>query len=192
MTQHILQLDSSSQKEHSKTRKHTAEISAAIKEYLLSQQIDTNLIERDLTHKLPLIDGEWMQANFTPINEQTTSHKETLALSNELIAELNQAEHLVIGVPIYNFNIPASLKAWIDLVARAKVTFQYTENGPEGLVTPKKVYLVYASGGTAMGSPIDFATPYLKHVLSFIGLDDVTLIDTKDFDIKAFQQTLQV
>lgn len=191
MTQHILQLDSSSQKEHSKTKKITAEVSAAIQEHLISKQIDTSLIERDLTRKLPLIDGEWMQANFTPAEQKTPNQKETLAFSDHLIAELNQADHLVIGVPVYNFSIPAALKAWIDLVARAKVTFQYTENGPEGLVTPKKVYLVYASGGTPMGSAIDFATPYLKHVLSFIGLNDVALIDSKDFDLNTFKQSLQ-
>ena len=191
MTQHILQLDSSSQNEHSKTRKLTAEVSAAIKENLISKQMDTSLIERDLTHKLPLIDGEWMQANFTPAEQKTPSQIETLAFSDQLIAELNQANHLVIGVPAYNFNIPVALKSWIDLILRAKVTFQYTENGPEGLVTPKKVYLVYASGGTPMGSAIDFATPYLIHVLSFIGLNDVTLIDSKDFDSDTFKQSLQ-
>ena len=191
MTQHILQLDSSSQNEHSKTRKLTAEVSAAIKENLISKQMDTSLIERDLTHKLPLIDGEWMQANFTPAEQKTPSQIETLAFSDQLIAALNQANHLVIGVPAYNFNIPVALKSWIDLILRAKVTFQYTENGPEGLVTPKKVYLVYASGGTPMGSAIDFATPYLIHVLSFIGLNDVTLIDSKDFDSDTFKQSLQ-
>ncbi|WP_154221934.1 FMN-dependent NADH-azoreductase [Marinicella rhabdoformis] len=190
MTQHILQLDSSGQHEHSVTQKVTAQVTEAIKVYGQEKQIPSNTVRRDLTNNTPLIDGEWMQANFTPAEQKTPDQIETLAFSDHLIAELNQANHLVIGVPIYNFNIPVALKAWIDLIARAKVTFRYTENGPEGLVTPKKVYLVYASGGTPMGSAIDFATPYLKHVLSFIGLDDVTLIDSKDFDLDTFKQSL--
>ena len=83
---------------------------------------------------------------------------------------------IVIGVPIYNFNMPAVLKAWIDLVARAGRTFRYTENGPVGLLTGKRVILAVASGGTEVGSPIDHMTGYLRHVLGFIGLSDVEII----------------
>ena len=80
-------------------------------------------------------------------------------------------------MPIYNFTIPASLKAWIDLVARARETFRYTEAGPEGLLTGKRAILVYVSGGVAAGSETDFATDYMKHVLKFIGITDVEIID---------------
>lgn len=177
----ILHLDSSGLGNQSATRKVTSSVVKAIQ-----SQAHQDSIYRDLSEHLPLIDGQWMAANFTPLDEQNNDHKKTLSLSNQLIDELNAADFLVIGVPIYNFNIPAALKAWIDLITRAKVTFRYTESGPEGLVTPKKVYLVYASGGTPMGSAMDFATPYLKHILGFIGLNDVTLIDSKNFDEARF------
>ena len=99
-----------------------------------------------------------------------------MAESDALIAEVQAADVLVIGVPVYNFGVPAALKAWIDMIARARETFKYTENGPVGLLTNKKAYLVVASGGTEVGSAIDFATPYMKHVMGFIGITDVTVI----------------
>ena len=83
---------------------------------------------------------------------------------------------MVIGTPLYNFSIPAALKAWIDLIARARLTFRYTGNGPEGLLTGKKAYIVIATGGVAVGSPLDFATPYLRQMLAFVGITDVEII----------------
>jgi FMN-dependent NADH-azoreductase len=82
----------------------------------------------------------------------------------------------VIGVPVYNFGVPAALKAWIDLVARAGVTFKYTETGPVGLLNDKRAILAVATGGTPVGSDIDFATGYMKHVLGFIGIHNVEVI----------------
>ena len=93
-----------------------------------------------------------------------------------MIEELKSADTIVIGVPIYNFGIPARLKAWIDLVARAGVTFRYTEAGPQGLLENKRAIIATASGGVPVGSPADFATTYLKQVLAFIGITDVTII----------------
>ena len=92
--------------------------------------------------------------------------------------ELKDADTVVIGTPIYNFHVPAALKAWIDMVARARETFRYTENGPEGLLSGKKVYVVVTSGGTVLGSEADFITNWLTFVLGFIGLNDVTFIDS--------------
>jgi len=89
---------------------------------------------------------------------------------------LKNADTLVIGVPIYNFSIAAALKAWIDMIARARLTFSYSENGPVGLLQGKKAYLVVASGGVPIGSPVDFATPYLLHTLSFVGITDVEIV----------------
>jgi len=100
-----------------------------------------------------------------------------LAHSDELIAELEAADTIVIGVPVYNFAIPAALKAWVDQIARARRTFRYTETGPEGLLKGKKAYLVVASGGVPVGSDYDFATGYLRHVLGFVGITDVTVIE---------------
>jgi FMN-dependent NADH-azoreductase len=89
---------------------------------------------------------------------------------------VQSADILVIGVPVYNFGVPAALKAWIDMIARARETFKYTENGSVGLLSGKKAYLIVASGGTEVESGIDYATPYMKHVLGFIGVTDVTVI----------------
>ena len=101
---------------------------------------------------------------------------ETNGPVDELVSELKNADVLVIGVPVYNFSIAATLKAWIDMIARARLTFQYTENGPVGLLEGKKAYLVVATGGVPIGGPMDFATPYLRHALSFIGITDVEII----------------
>lgn len=142
-------------------------------------------IRRDLSDGVPFVDEAWIEANFTPEESRTEKHRAALAFSDSLVAELQAADVVVIGVPLYNFSIPASLKAWIDMVARARLTFQYTENGPEGLLKAKKAYLVVASGGVAVGSPMDFATPYLRHALAFIGIDDVEIIAAERLNSQA-------
>ena len=137
----------------------------------------TTIISRDVgTTPPPLLSEDWVGANFTPDEARTPAQRETLALSDQLIAELEAADTLVLGVPIYNFGVPAAFKAWVDLVARARKTFKYTETGPVGLLQGKRAYVVVASGGTASGSDIDFATPYIRHVLGFLGIGDVTII----------------
>ena len=88
--------------------------------------------------------------------------------------------NLVIGVPIYNFGIPAKLKAWVDMIARARKTFRYTSSGPEGLLKGKKAFVIVPSGGVPVGSPVDFATPYLRHALEFVGITDVEFIGAGD------------
>src|SRR3546814_698354 len=99
-----------------------------------------------------------------------------LAGSEELIGEIEAADTIIITAPIYNFAIPASLKAWIDQVTRARRTFSYTEVGPEGLLRGKRAYIVFASGGVPLGSQVDFASGYLRHILGFIGITDVHVI----------------
>ena len=102
--------------------------------------------------------------------------------NDALVQEVKEADIIMIAAPIYNFSIPASLKAWIDLIARAGLSFRYTSEGPVGLLTGKKAYVVIASGGTQIGSEIDFASGYLRHVLGFIGIDDVSLISAERFN----------
>ena len=97
-------------------------------------------------------------------------------VADALIAELQATDTLVLSLPVYNFTMPSTLKAWADLVARAGTTFRYTESGPEGLLTGKKAYVVIASGGTPIGSEIDFLTPWLRHFLGFLGITDVEII----------------
>jgi len=137
---------------------------------------DVETVRRDLTNGMPFVDEDWIEANFTPDDTRTALQRDALAFSDELVDELRNADVLVLGVPVYNFSIPAALKAWVDMICRARLTFRYTENGPRGLLEGKKAYLVVATGGVPVGSPMDFATPYLKHALAFIGITDVEII----------------
>ncbi|MEH6345682.1 MAG: NAD(P)H-dependent oxidoreductase [Bermanella sp.] len=144
----------------------------------LQSQSPAKVKERDLAVGIALINEAWAEANATDITELTAEQRAVLSCSDALISELKSADTLVIGLPIYNFNVPAAFKAWIDQVARAKVTFRYGENGPEGLLKNKKAYVIISSGGTPLGSDIDFVSGYIHHVLGFIGIEDVTIIDS--------------
>lgn len=166
--QNILRVDASARKAGSSSR--------ALTDALIGKLAPGNIVTRDLTQGLPFVTEDWVGANFTDEAERTDQQKAELALSDSLVDEIVAADILVIGAPIYNFGIPAALKAWIDMVARARKTFHYTANGPEGLLTGKKAYLMMTSGGTEIGSELDFATGYLRHVLGFIGIDDVTIV----------------
>ena len=164
----LLRIDASARLEGSVTRDLTDRIEARLGA--------ETVIHRDLKNALPQINADWLAANWTPADDRTAAQSETLALSDQLIAELEAADTILIGAPIYNFGIPAALKAWIDLVARAGRTFKYTENGPQGLLEGKRAIIAIASGGTPIGSDIDFASGYLRHVMGFIGIQDVEII----------------
>ena len=151
-------------------------ISRELAQHLLGRLRPGRVIRRDVADGLPIITEDWVNANFTKPEDRTHEHRETLSLSDSLVDEVKTADTIVIATPIYNFSIPASLKIWIDLVARAGLTFRYTPDGPVGLLEGKKAYILVTSGGTPAGSDIDFASGYLKHVLSFIGIHDVEII----------------
>lgn len=168
----ILEISSSARGEDSVTRNLSNDLITSLED----RHDAVDRVRRTLGADMPFVDEAWVEANFTPDEERTEKHQHTLAFSDELIDELKDADTLVISVPVYNFSIPATLKAWIDMIARARVTFRYTENGPVGLLQGKKAYLVYASGGTPVGSAFDFATPYLRHALEFIGITDVEIV----------------
>jgi len=174
----ILEINTAARYEGSVSRDLVADLVNALEDRFGSADIQ----RRDLAKGLPFIDEEWVTANTTPEEERSEHHRRTLAHSDELVAELQDADVLVIGAPIYNFSVPAVLKAWIDMVARARLTFRYTENGPEGLLTGKKAYVVVPSGGVPVGSEVDFATPYLRHALAFIGITDVEFVGAKGAD----------
>lgn len=168
----ILRVDSSGRHDGSQTRLLTDEFVES-----LSQTVSINEIKvRDVSEGVEFVDHNWIAANFTDEASRTQAQKERLKTSDQLVAELEVADLIVIGVPVYNFGVPAALKAWIDQVARARKTFQYTENGPVGLLRDKKAVIIAASGGTEINSTIDFAVPYLIHVLGFLGIDDVDVI----------------
>ena len=132
---------------------------------------------RDLAaNDLPYVSAERFAANLAPYAERTPEQTELAAIADTLIAELQAADTIVIASPIYNFGPPATLKAWADLVARAGTTFRYTATGPEGLLTGKKAYIAIASGGTPVGSDIDFMSRWLTFVLGFLGITDVEIV----------------
>ncbi len=171
MTHTILRIDASARR--------TGSISRELNDRLIDRFATEGAVAvttRDLTQALPQIDEDWIGANFTPASDRSDAQREKLALSDTLVAELQTADTLIIGLPIYNFGVPSALKAWIDLVARAGVTFRYTAEGPRGLLEGKRAIITVASGGTEVGSEIDFATGYLRHVLGFIGIEDVQFI----------------
>jgi len=163
----ILRIDASARTTGSITRDLTDRIVA---------RLGGAVTARDLATPLPLIDADWVAANFTPAGKRSPEQAAALALSDTLVAELSLADTIVIGVPVYNFAVPAALKAWTDLVVRAGVTFRYCETGPEGLLVGKRAILAMASGGTQAGSDIDFATGYMRHILGFMGTADVQMI----------------
>ncbi len=177
----VLKISASGRDAGSVTRKLSGDLVAALED----RHGDIEVTDRDVARGVPFVDEEWIAANFTPEESRTELQRQALSYSDALVAELQQADIVVIATPIYNFSIPASLKAWIDMVARARKTFRYTENGPEGLLRDKQAYVVVASGGVGVGSAVDFATPYLRHALSFIGIDDVEVIAAEKLNSQA-------
>lgn len=170
---HILRVDASMRHDGSVSRRLGDKLIAALRR----RSGPGTLVSRDLADgEVGFIGEAWIGANFTPADRRDGAQKAELALSDALVAELQAADTLVLTLPIYNFGVPAALKAWIDQVARAGLTFRYTADGPVGLLAGKTAYVVVASGGTEVDGPIDFATGYLRHVLSFIGIRDVTVI----------------
>jgi FMN-dependent NADH-azoreductase len=143
----------------------------------LAARSGATVASRDLAaNDLPFIDAARFAANLTPHADRSEERHDLAAIGDTLIAELEAADTIVFGVPVYNFSVPATVKAWADLVARAGTTFRYTANGPEGLLTGKKAYIAIASGGMPVGSPVDFMTPWLTHFLGFLGITDVEII----------------
>lgn len=142
---------------------------------LLGRFPGARVIRRDL-RDVPLVDDEWIDANFTPLEQRTPAQHEALRGSDALVEELKSADLWVIGTPVYNFSLPPVLKAWIDQICRARVTFAYSEQGPRGLLDDRKVFLTIASGGSRVGSELEFLTPYVRHVLGFIGIRDIDII----------------
>lgn len=168
----------------------------------LANAIIERLCENDpyavVTHKdlnrdpLPHLSSTHLGAFFTPADQHTDTYKAAIRYSDEAIAQLLAADIVVIGAPMYNFGPPSTLKAWLDHITRAGITFKYTEQGPVGLVTDKKVYLAVTTGGVYSEGPGltgDFLTPYLKHVLAFMGMTDVTVVRGEGFAIPQLQES---
>ena len=171
----ILHIISSPKGEYSFSNK----LGNAIIEQLKAAHPGSSVQVRDLTkNPFPHLEEATLAAFFAPVAEQTPAHKAALQHSDEATAELLGADIIVIGTPLWNFGIPSVLKAWVDHIARAGLTFKYTETGVEGLVKDKTVYIALASGGIYSAGPMqgyDFASTYLKGLLGFLGMTDLTV-----------------
>jgi FMN-dependent NADH-azoreductase len=138
---------------------------------------DGKVLLRDLAREpIPHLDAATVRAFNTPAEERTPAQKAIVTYSDALIAELKRADVLVLAVPMYNFAVPSTLKAYFDHIARAGETFRYTEKGPVGLVTGKQAYVFAARGGVYAGTPADTQTPFLRTFLGFIGIGDVEFV----------------
>ncbi|MGY2488455.1 FMN-dependent NADH-azoreductase [Cupriavidus sp. CP313] len=172
----ILHINSSVRNAGSVSRQLTAEF---LSKWQAVRSADV-IVERDLAaNPVPHLSERMMGAFFTPAEQRSLEQAQTVQLSDALVAELFDADVIVLGAPMYNFSISSTLKAWIDHVTRAGVTFKYTEAGPVGMLEGKKVYVFTARGGYYTHGPaqsLDFQEAYLRAVLGFIGLTDVTFI----------------
>lgn len=165
----VLHINSSARFEGSNTR--------MLSQYLV-EKLGQPTVRRDLA-KLPLppISAEDLIDVHSSAESARPSFQQQLALSNQLIDELRAADTLVLAAPLYNFGIPASLKQWIDAICRAGVSFKYTEQGPVGLLGVQRAYIITATGGTPVGSEMDFGSRYLEHICRFIGIPEIAHID---------------
>ncbi|WP_417846015.1 FMN-dependent NADH-azoreductase [Thalassospira povalilytica] len=178
----ILHVNASVNGENSNSRQIASKLIARI----VAANPSAKVVERDANDaEITALTGETVGAFYTPEESRSDAQKDVIAVSDKMVAEVQAADVIVIGAPMYNFSVPSTLKAWVDLIARVGVTFQYTENGPVGLLSGKKAYLVVATGGVPVNSPADFATPYLKQVLAFVGISDVEVIDASGFAVNA-------
>ena len=173
----LLHLDSSPRPDST-----SSALAALFVEHFTKHNAGTTVVHHNTTNEaLPYVTSNMINGGFTPEDQRTPEMKADLAFSDKLTHELLDAHTIVIGVPMWNFGIPASLKAWVDLVVRAGLTFTYGPAGPSGLIPAgKKVYIFASRGGDyAEGSPAhayDLQEPYLRGILGFLGLTDVTFI----------------
>lgn len=168
----ILHIDSAITGEASVSRKLTADIVAK----LTAANPQATVTHRDLNDGVPAIDSNWFSAvRMTPENP-TPDQQRLIDMSDAYLAEVQAADVLVIGLPVYNFNLPAQLKTWLDQIARAGKSFRYTEAGPEGLLKNKRAIIAYSAAGTPIGSDFDHASGYLRFMLGFLGITDVEFV----------------
>ena len=187
----VLRIDASMRHNGSRSRAMADRLIARMQ----AENPSLDIVDRDLADGIPMVSEAWIGANFTDPGERSPEQRAVLAQSDALLAELKASDVIVLASPIYNFGLPAALKAWVDMIARARESFRYTANGPEGLLTGKRAYVLMASGGVALGSEADFASPYLRFVLGFVGITDVSFVgnplrgrESADADTEAFAE----
>jgi FMN-dependent NADH-azoreductase len=185
----VLQINSSARREAS----HSTRLANRIVQRLRDAAPDATLTVRDLGLKPhPVLDEAALGALFTPPSQHTPEQADRVALDDALIAEIQAADVVVLGVPMYNFGVPASLKNWIDAIARVGVTFRYSEKGPEGMLKGKKVYVALTRGGKYRDTLADTQVPYLKTVFSFLGLTDVAFVYAEGLNLGADAEQMAI
>jgi FMN-dependent NADH-azoreductase len=171
---------------------NSIKLSTAIIDKLKEKDPGAAVLVKDLTKSpFPHMEESHLAAFFTPAEQHTDADKEAIKHSNQAIQEIMDADIIVIGAPMYNFGISSTLKAYIDHIARAGITFKYTANGPEGLVKGKKVYVAVTTGGVYSEGPYkpaDGVTPYLQTILGFLGMTDVTFVRAEGFAVSELQE----
>jgi FMN-dependent NADH-azoreductase len=174
----ILQITSSPRGSSSRSSQLASELSARLRD----RHPGARILRRDLaTDAVRPLDADMLNALFAP--ERTPAQQRQVASYDALVAEIQAADVIVFGVPMYNFGVPVQLKSYFDAITRAGITFKYTEHGPEGLIQGKKVYVVFTRGGRHHGSPSDVLTPFVRQLLGFLGMTDVEYVFAEGLDM---------
>lgn len=185
----ILHISSSPRSEASVSK----QLGNAVVEKITAKYPGSILKKRDLTNPLfPHLEEAQIHAFFTPAEHRTPEQLKSVVLSDTVITELKEADIIVIEAPLYNFGITSTLKSWLDHIARAGATFRYSENGPEGLIKNKKVYLAFSSGGVyseGERQAYDFVIPYLTQTLGFMGMTDISVVRAEGLAVPGIQET---
>ena len=176
----VLIIESSARQQGSFSRQLTQQF---ISQWQVAHPTDQVTVRDLALHPVPHLDANLLGGWMKPEAQRSADEHASLKRSDELTDELLAADVLVLAAPMYNFAIPSTLKAWLDHVLRAGVTFKYTETGPQGLLTGKKAYVLTARGGLYAGSTSDHQEPYLRQVMAFVGIHDVTFIHAEGMNL---------
>lgn len=179
---HVLVIESSARQQGSVSRQLTQRF---IAHWQGAHPADVITVRDVAVKPVPHLDANLLAGWMSPSEQHSQAERAALALSNELTQELLAADVLVLAAPMYNFAIPSTLKAWLDHVLRAGVTFKYTESGPQGLLSGKRAVVLTARGGIYAGGAQDHQEPYLRQVLAFIGIHDVSFIHAEGLNLSA-------
>ncbi|MCU1768589.1 FMN-dependent NADH-azoreductase [Pseudomonas protegens] len=176
----VLIIESSARQQDSVSRQLTQTF---IQQWQAAHPGDSIMVRDLARNPVPHLDANLLGGWMKPAEQRSAAEQDSLQRSNELTEELLAADVLVMAAPMYNFAIPSTLKAWLDHVLRAGVTFKYTDTGPQGLLTGKRAYVLTARGGIYAGSTADHQEPYLRQVMGFIGIHDVEFIHAEGLNL---------
>lgn len=171
--QKLLQINTSIFSDHGESSK----LSDSLVESLRAKHPDAAFVKRDLSaDPLPHLDGATFMAFLARPEERTSEQQELVAVSDMLIEELRSSDVVVLGLPLYNLDVPSTLRAYFDRISRAGVTFRFTDKGPEGLLGDRKVYVIATRGGNHKGTPLDTQTPFVRNFLGLLGVTDIEFV----------------